>query len=359
MKKDVLALADLKYPQKGPSKETLNHAGLIKLASGIDPLEDTKNAYLKAYESLGIDIINRVPEENAIVPLKDGEVVDLGNGYKKASLGLYDTVMRYRYPFENVDDFWNAQEINPNYHELITGVPHKLNSDVIKRKEKIVGDIGVYYYQLYTTFFMWGVEYLGWEVYMLAAAMDPEGFKEKFLDVVWEESLTLIKELCEVDCPFVFCHDDLADARGPVFHPDWYDKYIFPRYAELWEPVKKAGKKVIFVADGNMAFFIESLRETGIDGFMFENPATDFDLMLKQVRDKIVIGGIDTKLLTFGTTEEITKHVMEVHEKTKDIPGFAMSTPGGIHGNIPLKNLEAYFNARVKTGHTLEGWRKL
>jgi len=36
-----------------------------------------------------------------------------------------------------------------------------------------------------------------------------------------------------------------------------------------------------------------------------------------------------------------------------------MSTPVGIHGNIPLENLEAYFDARVKTGHTLEDWRKL
>ena len=38
VKPDVLALADLQQNrEKRPSKETLNHPGLIQLASGLDP----------------------------------------------------------------------------------------------------------------------------------------------------------------------------------------------------------------------------------------------------------------------------------------------------------------------------------
>ncbi len=65
MKRDVLAFANLQMTAKRPSKETLNHAGLIRLASGLDPLNETREAYLGAYRSLGIDILNRVPEKNA------------------------------------------------------------------------------------------------------------------------------------------------------------------------------------------------------------------------------------------------------------------------------------------------------
>lgn len=359
MKSDVLALAELKKTEKRPSKETLNHPELIYLASGIDPFEDTPNAYLKAYESLGIDIINRVPDENAPAPLKPGESVDVGNGYKRSYLGLYDTYCRVQYPFKDVEEFFKAEEISLDYNNLITPVPHSLSREDIQRRMSIVGDIGLYYYMLYTTLFMWGVEYLGWEVFMLAATLDPQGFKEKFLDKAFKESLKAIKILSDIDSPFVFVHDDLADSNGPVFPPSWYDKYIFPRYVKLWSCAKRAGKKVIFVADGNMTEFIKPLKETGIDGVMLENPATDFDFIIKHFKDQIIIGGIETNLLTTRTPEQIRNHVLEVHNKTKDIPGFAMSTPGGIHGNIPLKNLEAYFDARVEVGYTPEGWRKV
>lgn len=357
MKKDVLALAELKMTEKRPSKETLNHPGLIRLASGLDPYTNTKEAYLKAYESLGIDIINRVPEENAPEPLKPGESMMLDNGYQKSYLGLYDTYCRMKYPFEDVDDFFEADSLDLDYNRLITPVPHSMNREEIERKMRLVGDIGLYYYMYYTTLFMWGVEYLGWEVFLLASALDPEGFREKFLDKAFEKSLSAVKLLAEIDSPFVFVHDDLADAKGPILSPAWYDKYIFPRYVELWEPAKKAGKKIIFTADGNMSLFLEPLKQTGVDGVMLENPATDFDLILKHFGDGIVIGGIETGKLTFGTPEEIKKHVFEVYEKVRGMPGFAMSTPGGIHGNIPLENLEAYFDARAELGFTPENWR--
>jgi len=358
MKCDVLSLSKLEISLKKPSKETLNHPGLIKLASGLDPYDETLMAYLKAYESLGIDIINRVPEKNASQPMKPGESAWLDDRYKKAHLGLYDTYCRIKYPYEKVDDFFNSDDIRLDYNELITPVPHSLDKNSINRKISLVGDIGIYYYQYYTTLFMWGVEYLGWEIFLQAIALDPGGFKEKFLDFAFGQSLKAIKLLADIDCPFVFCHDDLANANGPVCSPGWYDKYIFPRYEELWEPIKRAGKKVIFVADGNMEFFLERLVEVGVDGVMLESPATDFDLILKHFGDKIVIGGVETNLLTFGTPELIKKHVLKIYEKTKDLPGFALSTPGGIHGNIPLENLEAYFDTRVEFGFTPPDWRK-
>ncbi len=357
MKHDVLQMLTGEKPRKIPSKETLNHPGIIRAATGIDPYKDTPEAYREAYRKLGIDIINRVPEQNAPEPLTPGEVVDMGNGYKKSPLGVYDTVARHLYPFKDVDEFFAAETIDPDYHELLTPVPHRLDTKEIRRKERIVADIGVYYYQIYTTFFMWGVEYLGWEVFMMASALDPEQLKEKFLDVVFKKSLQFIEELCKAECPFVFCHDDLADKNGPIFPPEWYESYIFPRYPELWEPIKRAGKKVVFVADGNMEQFIDPLLDTGIDGVMFENPATDFELILEKMAGKIVIGGAETGILTFGTPEQIRRHIEEVHEKTADFPGFALSSPGGLHGNIPQENLEAYFDIRSELSYTPNHWR--
>lgn len=359
MKSDVLSMAEGVRTEKGPSKETLNHAGLIALASGIDPFADTQEAYLRAYENLGIDIVNRVPNANAPIPLRQGEIRDLGNGYIQSSLGMYDTVCRERYPFKSVDEFLDAKpdQITPSYEELITPVPHKCTKEDINLRENLLGERGVYYYQLYTTLFMWGVEYLGWEVFMLASALDELYLKELFLDKVFPLSQELTKTQCAASGPFVFHHDDLADARGPVFHPEWYDKYIFSRYPDLWQIVKDSGKKLIFVADGNMEPFFNQLREAGVDGVMLENPATDFDAILEAFHDKIIIGGVDTKVLTFKDPDAIRTHIHDIHNKVKGIPGFVISTPGGLHGNIPLENLEAYFDARAELGYTPECWR--
>jgi len=358
MKKDVMDLAKGVKPSKIPSKETLNHYGLLKLASGINPYENTQEAYIKSYENLGIDFINRVPEKNFQSMLRPGESLVENEDYKRAYIGFYDTFCRYRYPYDSVEEFLSAKKFKLDYDKLITPVPHRLDKETIARKSRLAGDVGLYYYMYYTTLFMWGVEWLGWEIFMLAAALEPEYYDEYFLQTAFIESKRAIELLCEVeDNPFVFLHDDLADASGPVFKLDWYEKYIFPKYKELFSIAKNKGKKIIFTADGNMELFFDYLLECGVDGVMFENPATDFDKILSKFHDRIIIGGIETSILTLKTPEEIKKHTAEVMQKVKGVKGFVLSTPGGIHGNIPLENLEAYFDMRAEYGITKENWR--
>jgi hypothetical protein len=49
--------------------------------------------------------------------------------------------------------------------------------------------------------------------------------------------------------------------------------------------------------------------------------------------------------------------VHSLHEKTQNCPGFAIASCGGLHGNIPLPNLEAYFDVRADIGATPVDWR--
>ena len=133
MREDAIALADLKRPEKRLSMEILNHPGLIHLASGYDPYTQTKRAYLKAYESLGIDFLKRVPLTNAPKPLKPGETRDLGNGYIESYLGLYNSVCRHRFPFEDVEDFWKAEKITFDVNRLLTPEPHPFDKEDIEK----------------------------------------------------------------------------------------------------------------------------------------------------------------------------------------------------------------------------------
>lgn len=346
-----------KTPTKILSKETLNHRGLIAMSSGIDPLKNTPEAYKRAYEALGIDFINRVPIENCPNPLVAGTSVNLDENYKLMPLGVYDSYYRYHYPYADVDDFLEIEYIEElDYHKLNTPVPHTLTSEDITQRESAIGDIGYYYYQLYTTLFMWGIEYLGWEVAMMAIALDPKFYDKYFLTPAFRQSLELTDILVKTESPYVFFHDDLATATGLACHRDWMKEYIFPRYPLLWEKVHVAGKKVIFVCDGNVSSILHDIKESGVDGVMLENPATPFEKILDVFDEELVIGGIDTTLLTNCTKKQVEKHVLQVAKMTQG-RNFAFSSCGGIHDGIPIENLEAYFDTRADVGVNRRDWR--
>ena len=238
MKKDVLAWVDGKATGGGrrPSKETLNHPGLIALVSGCDPFKQTPEAFRRAYAALGIDIINIVPEQNAPPPMKPGEVKFCDDGTMEGYQGVFNTTCRVRFPFQTVEDFWEYDCTQIEYSDLKPpGAQYTMPCcrSAIESKMRSIGEVGMYYYQLYTTLFMWGVEALGREIFMLAVAEDPERFDQQFLAPVFEKSKAIVRMLSELDTPLVVCHDDIAVGTGPAFSPEWYAHYIFPRYEEL------------------------------------------------------------------------------------------------------------------------------
>ena len=160
-----------------------------------------------------------------------------------------------------------------------------------------------------------------------------------------------------LDSPVVFCHDDISMATGPVCKPSWYETYIFPRYRELWEIVHAHGKKAFFVADGNLDWALGALRGSGCDGIMFESPATNLDAVVDVWGDAFFIGGIDAQVLSGGSTSDVREHVDAVDRKTRRHLGFALCCSGGLVGNMPLANLESYFDARAQHGYTVSPWR--
>jgi uroporphyrinogen-III decarboxylase len=66
------------------------------------------------------------------------------------------------------------------------------------------------------------------------------------------------------------------------------------------------------------------------------------------------IGGISTRVLTFGTPDEVRAHTREVIEKGSRYPGFIISSCGQLPGNIPMENMLAYFETRNEMGITAQ-----
>ena len=362
MKADAIAWAKGMPATKRVSKETLNHRALIETVSGLDVYQRTPEAYRRAYEALGIDLVNRVPTENAPEPTPEGRVRPhpAHPDYDLAPLGVYDTACRRRYACRDADEIWSFDIGRVSYAELVTPAPHPCTEADIAVRERALGDIGLYYPMLYTTLFMWPVEVFGWEVFMTAAMEDPDRFHERFLLPFARLSRNLVTSIVRgSDSPFVFVHDDLCDGRGPVFPPGWYEQYIFPHYADILTPARAVGRRVVLVADDNLRAFLPRLRELGFDGLMFESPATPLEAVLNifDRPDHLLIGGIETLMLTNGSPAEVAAMVRRACSLTAGRPGFALASGGGLHGNIPAANLEAYFDARAACGVTPAAWR--
>ena len=361
MRRDVIAWMNDTPTAKLPTKETLNHRALVELVSGPDAYANTPEAYLRAYEALGIDIVNRVPLENAPAPTLEGQTRNHpAKPYHYGRLGIYDTVMRHTYPCKTPEEVWDLDVDALTYGDLLNGVPHPCTGDDIRARETALGEIGAYYPMLYTTLFMWGVEALGWEVFLMAAALEPDRFFERFLAPCAKKSAAIVTEMAEATTlPFVFTHDDLAAGTGPMFAPSWYDEYIFPQYDMIYAGARRLGKRIVLVADGNMTAFLPKLVEAGIDGIMFETPATPLEAVVEHfgAPGRFFIGGIATGKLAFGTPDEVRKMVHDVYAKAGDCPGFALASSGGLHDDIPMQNIAAYFDARVEIGATPQDWR--
>ncbi len=231
--------------------------------------------------------------------------------YHYTSLGVFDSVVRHTYACTSVEEIFRLDMASIDYDELLTPVPHSCSPDDIRTRESALGDVGLYYPMLYTTLFMWAVEVLGWELFMQAASTHPEQFHQHFLIPCAEKSAEIVSQIARASSsPFVFVHDDLASAIGPVFRPRWYDDWIFPHYPQIWKTAKQLGKKIIFVGDGDLSVFLPKLVDAGVDGLMFETPATPIEQGHRAFGGPgmYLIGGISTSILRFGTPAGCTQH---------------------------------------------------
>jgi len=179
------------------------------------------------------------------------------------------------------------------------------------------------------------IDLFGWDLLLTAAGTDPQSFGEltgryaRYMQQYFDA-------LAETDVPVVMVHDDIVWTEGAFLHPDWYRKYIFPNYKKYFAPVIESGKKLIFTSDGNYSEFIDDIAACGVHGFVME-PCTD----MKYIADKYgkthnFTGNADTRVLLYGSKEDIYAEVGRCMDIGKHCPGFILSVGNHIPANTPV-----------------------
>ena len=169
----------------------------------------------------------------------------------------------------------------------------------------------------------------GWEPFLGAAALDPEGFG-RICDRFGEASLAVITGWARTDgIEAVFIHDDLAATRGPILNPDWYRRWVFPWHRRMYDCIHRHQKKAVFVCDGNYLPLLDDILALEPDGLYIESTSMDpAQFMGRGGRDMIYLLKSNTWNTDHGTPEDVWEEVHRIRLLHQEYPGIIMYRGG-------------------------------
>lgn len=153
--------------------------------------------------------------------------------------------------------------------------------------------------------------------------------------------------------PFSFTGTDICYSHGPMLPPKVLDEVYFPYVRYAFEPLKKAGIRIIWHSDGYITPIVKSLVEAGADGFQGfqEKYGVDFGaftrMKAKDGKPLLLIGSIQVSTtLVFGTTNAVRTDVRRCTDlavEGRGGLGYVLGTDTNIGPDVPPENIFAMY----------------
>jgi hypothetical protein len=320
-------------------QETLDHPALMQELIGYDPWAQPQQAYIDAYKALDVDWIFGIPKR--AVRFEKGQSSREGEeGVRYTEWGLSGSSWREEFPFGDVEDVLN-------YDPLVLKSEAGIRSAIEGRRvdQALMGESALVSGLYYTTLFQFPIMTFGWELFLTAAAAEPERF-QRVLKGFAEVSRYNLTMWAQSGFDVVFLHDDVAIERGLVFRPEWYRRVLFPLYEYILEPLK-ANKdiRIAFVSDGDYTPLLDDLVSLGFDGFILNANMNLGDIARRIGRDHFLIGNVSTSILTFGKPEDVRHEVKRCLDEGRPCAGHILKATADLPHNIPIANIREYFKA--------------
>ncbi|MFH1568428.1 MAG: uroporphyrinogen decarboxylase family protein [Gemmatimonadota bacterium] len=194
----------------------------------------------------------------------------------------------------------------------------------------------------YKTIVSGAIQTFGWEMLLVGAA--DAARMEPVFDSFYRRTLFHMEAWARTSVEVVIQHDDFVWTEGAFMHPEIYRRVIIPRYAELWKPIHRAGKKVLFCSDANFMEFVGDLAEAGADGFVFE-PCVDFGTMATRFGQSHCLVGsfVDCRDLTFRDGEKVLADLERTFRALEKCRGALLAVGNHLPPNIPPDMLDSYY----------------
>ena len=192
----------------------------------------------------------------------------------------------------------------------------------------------------------------GWDMLLEAAGMEPARFA-RVLERIGAYSLRHAEAWAETSIEVYIQHDDMVWTAGPFMDPTFYRKVIFPLYRKMWEPLRKAGKKILFCSDGTFDMFMADIAACGADGLIFE-PSNDLDGVVKRFgKTHCLVGSkVDCRTMAFKPWEDVKAEMDATLALAKECPGFMWAVGNHIPANVTDDMCDRYMN------YLRENWKR-
>ena len=190
--------------------------------------------------------------------------------------------------------------------------------------------------------------------FLMLLAADP-GRAHEFLERLTDLHLHHLERYLAAVGPYldvIVFGDDLGMQNGPQMSPAMYRQFFQPRHARLWCRAKELAEvKVMLHCCGSVRDLMPDLIDAGLDAI---NPVQiscagmDAAGLKRDFGARITFwgGGCDThKVLSFGTPEEVRRHVREQVAILAPGGGFVFQQVHNILANVPPENIIAMFDA--------------
>ncbi len=324
-------------PRLGHTEYSLGyHTDYVRKKTGLEMSDP--NCMKKFYELWGIDFNWSVHDGLHGDWGRYGRATDMGHAeYAPDGSDLRQPQVC---PFKTVEDVWAFDAVAeyglPDFNEQVEQYEQSTQSAREAWPDQLT--TGGYY----KTIVSGGIQAFGWDMFLEAAA-DRKRMEPVF-DSIFRFTKHHMDAWAKTSAEVIIQHDDFVWSEGAFMHPDEvYRKVIIPRFAELWKPLKAAGKKVLFCSDANFTEFMQDLVEAGADGFIFE-PMNDFEWVVDRFGDsKLIIGScVDCRDLAFSPWETVKTQLDNTFKLAKKCRGLIFSVGNHMPANIPQDMMDKF-----------------
>jgi len=151
----------------------------------------------------------------------------------------------------------------------------------------------------------------------------------------------------------IFISDDLGTDDSLFISPAHNREFVLPNLREMVRAFQKKGAAVLFHCDGNINAILEDVINTGIDALHPIQRKAHMNIaeIKEEFGNKIcLIGNVDgTKVLPFGTREEVIGQAMECIRAATPGGGYVLASDHSLTG-IPLERANIMFEVGRKYG---------
>ena len=242
-------------------------------------------------------------------------------------------------PFQTPEEVWGFDAVReyglPDFEEQVRAYEAQTRDSREAFPEQLT--TGGYYKSIVSG----AIAAFGWDMLLLGASdalrMEP------VFDSFFRRTLFHMQAWAETSAEVIIQHDDFVWSSGPFMHPDLYRKIIIPRYAELWKPLHRAGKIVLFCSDGDFTEFATDIAEAGADGMIFE-PMMDFGYMVDTFgSSKCLVGSfVDCRDMAFGTWDTVRRSIDRTVSALEPAKGAIVAVGNHLPPNIPADMMDRY-----------------